>query len=114
MGAWQRFLATAAIWAGTTTIIVTLFAMQSAQSLRPFSEPMLFALVVVIIAGAVSATRAVWQAVREIAAQEKAASTAKAKRSHRNRIERLIESLDDEDIYDLETLLQNREQSRRM
>jgi hypothetical protein len=113
MGAWQRFWATVVIWAGVTATTIVLFAMQSSHTPRPFSEPMLLALVFIIIAGAVSATRAVWRAVREIAAQEKAAYATKAKRSHTRRIERLVNALDEDDVYDLEALLRERKQSHR-
>ncbi len=115
MSAWQRFWATAVIWTGVTVTTITLFSIQSSQTPRPFSEPMIFALVLMIIAGAVGATRAVWQAVREVSAQERAAHAAKAKRSHWGRIERLIDSLDldEDDVYDLETLLRDREQRHR-
>ena len=38
---------------------------------------------------------------------------AKAKRTGRSRVERLIEALDDDEIYDLELLLRSREDSTR-
>jgi hypothetical protein len=112
MGAWQRFWATAAIWAGVTVTTIVLFAMQSARSTAAFSEPMLFGLVLVILGAAVAGTRAVWQAVRETAARDEATHAAKAKRSHTRRVERLIDSLDDEDMYDLEALLADREREQ--
>lgn len=114
MGAWQRFFATAAIWAGVTVISIVLFALQSTQHPHPFSEPMVFALVFIIIGGAVGATRFVWQAVREISAQDRAAQAAKAKRSHSHRVERLIDSLDDDAVYDLEVLLRDREREQHL
>jgi hypothetical protein len=112
MGAWQRFWATAAIWAGVTVTTIALFAIQSAQTPTPFSEPMLFGLVLVLLGAAVAGTRAVWQVVRETAAYDKAVRATKAKRSHTRRVARLIDELDDEDVYDLEALLVDREREQ--
>jgi hypothetical protein len=47
--------------------------------------------------------------VRETTSGDEAAHAAKAKRSHTRRVARLIDSLDDEDVYDLEALLADRE-----
>ncbi|MBN1563072.1 MAG: hypothetical protein JXA10_04490 [Anaerolineae bacterium] len=112
MGAWQRFWATAIIWGSVAAITIVLFDLQANNLPRPFSEMVLLALVLLIMGGAVSATRAVWRAVREIAAQEKAAHATKSKRSHTRRVERLIDALDEEDVYDLEALLQDHDREQ--
>ena len=100
-----RLWATVFIWIAITIIVTTLGGMLLASSTNPawwVAAAVLLILLTVIAMGGIS-TQAMWTGS---AGQDHApASSAKAKRVSRDRIERLVEGLDDDEVYELEALL---------
>ncbi len=81
-------------------------AVTTSDSISDVGGLIILAIVLCLTVGVTRSTRAVWLAP----GAEPDEHTFKLKRSDPRRIERLIETLDDDDIYDLETLLLAREQ----
>jgi hypothetical protein len=99
----SRFFATLVIWIGFTIITATI----GTSATGPFatdSGAAVFGVVLVLALSAMISTLAVWLG-RGGAVQEDSSHVAKAKRQSRDRIERLVASLDDDDVYELEALL---------
>jgi hypothetical protein len=103
----SRFAATLVIWIGFTIITSTI----GTSSVGPFahdSGAAVFGVILVLALTAMISTLAVWLGMGGTA-QEESSHVAKAKRQSRDRIERLVASLDDDDVYELEALLLARE-----
>lgn len=106
MNDYVRLIATGIIWTAFTLIMGFIVAMVSTTGmLTDIKGTIIFTIVLVVAVSATLSTRAVWHA----SGAESDEQTFKLKRSDPRRIERLIEKLDDDDIYDLETLLLARE-----
>jgi hypothetical protein len=108
-----RLLATLIIW-GAFTVIVGIIGGLLAASNAEFTGVDIVVLLIILLslmALVGSSMQAVWGAGSGSAADDEAARLAKAKRSGSRRVERLIEQLDDDEIYDLEALLLSREDS---
>ena len=102
-----RLVATGIIWTAFTIIMGIIAAtVSTSDSISDVGGLIILAIVLCLTVGVTLSTRAVWQA----SGAESDEQTFKLKRSDPRRIERLIETLDDDDIYDLETLLLAREQ----
>jgi uncharacterized membrane protein YhiD involved in acid resistance len=104
----SRFAATLVIWIGFTIITSTI----GTSAVGPFahdSSVAVFGVILVLALTAMISTLAVWLG-RSDSGQEESSRVAKAKRQSRDRIERLVESLDDDDVYELEALLLAREE----
>lgn len=106
-----RMVTTAIIW-GAFTLIIGILVAALALTNAELDWIGLGALLIVLIGLMVTvanSTMAIWQfqPKTESTADEQVAAErrAKAKRNHLNRVERLIEELDDDEIYDLEALL---------
>lgn len=106
----MRAMATLVIWIGFTTI--TAIVLTSATGpLAHSNGAALFGIVLVLAITALCSTLAVWLGGREGTSQaQEIARSAKAKRTGRDRIERLVEALDDDEVYELEALLLSRDQ----
>jgi hypothetical protein len=97
-----RVLPTVVIWlamAGLMSFIIGVLAATDSE-IEWWGAVLLFFLVVTGIEAAVKSTQAIWKAD-----SAEAIPAAKAKRRQRDRITRLVDSLDDDDIFELEALL---------
>lgn len=108
-----RIIATLLVWVMFTVIVISLLtSVTGAISNASGSE--VFGIVVAIAAAAAISTAAIWSAgSRDEGEESMSRSIAKAKRRRSRRAEELLESLDDEEIYDLEALLLSRERETR-
>jgi hypothetical protein len=103
-----RLVATLCIWIGFTIMMATI----GTSATGPFahdSGAAVFGVILVLALTAMISTLAVWLGRGE-SVQEESSRIAKAKHQSRDRIERLVESLDDDDVYELEALLLDREE----
>lgn len=103
MGARDRLLATVAIWTAFMVTAIVLFDKATGQFSRPISEWSLIAIMALISGAACVGTYAVWHSALRDEGREK------QKRVQSRRIARLVETLDEDEIHDLETLLAARE-----
>ncbi|MBN2305898.1 MAG: hypothetical protein JXQ72_15550 [Anaerolineae bacterium] len=104
----MRLLTTLLIWVFCTGIIITSMVMDSGAIARVSDDTLLTIITITAVAATLS-TVAVWLGGHGSQPVSSDASRAKTKRHAPNRIERLIEALDDDEIYDLEALLLARE-----
>jgi flagellar motor component MotA len=102
-----RLLATLIIWGGFTIVIGILGGLLATSDTTIDLGGAIIVLIIVMSLMALVGTsmQAVWNAQPGHADEDESARLAKAKRTGSRRVERLIESLDDDEIYDLETLL---------
>ena len=103
----QRLPATVAIWAAFTIIMAILIGTIGASDadINLGGGFILLVIVIALIVAVKESTEAIWTGTRS-----ESPDAAKAKRDRRARMSRLIESLDDEEIYDLEALLLREEE----
>jgi flagellar motor component MotA len=108
-----RLLATLIIWGGFTIIIGIIGGLLATSDTTIDLGGAIIVLIILLSLMALVGTsmQAVWSAQPGRADEDESARLAKAKRTGSRRVERLIESLDDDEIYDLETLLLSREDS---
>jgi hypothetical protein len=102
-----RLLATLIIWGAFTVIIGIIGGLLTAShaTLDGVDTIVLLIIILSLMALVGSSTQAVWTAKTGSADDDEAVRLAKAKRTGSRRVERLIEQLDDDEIYDLEALL---------
>lgn len=107
-----RLLATLVIWSAFTIIIGIIGAMlvTGDAELDTGGTVALLIILLALIAAVTGSTQSVWGA-RFADDADQQARRAKDKRTGRSRAERLIEALDDDEIYDLESLLLSRDES---
>jgi transposase len=102
-----RFLATAVIWAAVTLITVAMFT--SVRVMTGEMIPIVLGTMLFAAGAAGVGTNAIWRYGNAPVQPEAAAQQArKSKRNHRQRIERLVEQMDEDEIVELETLLMTR------
>jgi hypothetical protein len=104
----SRLFATLIVWGSFTSIFLGLIAALALTG-AGVTTPMAFLMLVMflaMLAGVIRATEAIWASVP-------AEETAKAKRVQSSRVQRLVDSLEDDEIYELETLLLAREDGER-
>lgn len=106
MDANKRLAATILIWVMVTIMVSTLMTSSTGAvtSLRGIE---LFGIVLALGGAATLSTMTVWLGGRQREPEE--SRLAKAKRQHPNRAQRLIEDLNDNEIYQLEALLLSRD-----
>jgi membrane protein implicated in regulation of membrane protease activity len=104
-----RLIATLVIWIGFTIMTSTLLTSVTGP-IATANGAAVFGIVLVLAMVALLSTLVVWVGGHSYQEVERESRIAKAKRTNRNRVERLIESLDDDEIYDLEALLLSRDQ----
>ena len=97
-----RLAGTLIIWLSFTTILGIMGAVISDSTLDTAISGVVFAIILVLTIGVTISTRAIWQSE---SAPEREMPVAKAKRVQRDRIERLIDALDDDDLYELQARL---------
>lgn len=105
-----RMVATVIIWLAfsvTTAVLLT----TPTGAIADADGPTVFGIVLVMALAALMMTASVWVALR--GKEGELQSRSKAKRSGGSRIERLVEALDDDEIYDLEALLLARDEQAR-
>ncbi|NDJ79375.1 MAG: hypothetical protein GYB65_24255 [Chloroflexi bacterium] len=107
-----RVLTTIVIWSAFAFMTVMALTMPTGAVANADGDTIL-SITAILAAAASISTTAIWVSGREERPSGRAQSFAKAKRRDRNRAERLIEKLDDDDIYDLEALLLAREDEAR-
>ncbi|MBN1200283.1 MAG: hypothetical protein JXJ20_00370 [Anaerolineae bacterium] len=102
-----RLLATLIIWGGFTAVMGILAGTVSASNMELdyVGGGILAVIVIFLIAAVMRSTNAIWSGMFT-----EYETFAKPKRTGRRRAERLIEMLDDDDLYDLETLLLERQE----
>lgn len=110
----ERFWTTIAIWTGYTVTSVALLIIQAIAEPRLFSEPALFALLVILVLGATAATWAVWRWFHAAAREGERAFQSSAQKTHDRRVERLADTLDAEVLAELEadTVIRRRDPSK--
>jgi hypothetical protein len=105
MGGKGQILVTIVIWC----VFLTLSIITMAATTGPISHLSgtgMFGMLLMLSVMALLGTEIVWSTNRQENTQQQTLShLAKSKRIERNRVERLIESLDDDEIYQLEELL---------
>lgn len=99
-----RMIATAVIWIATIAAVITLLTSPTG-AIAEADGATAFGIVLVLAIAAALSTLPIWLSAREPRPQARAIPVAKAKRHQQDRIERLVEALDDDDIYELEALL---------
>ena len=99
----SRVGATCGIWGAMTAIIIAMLT-SAAGPIASADGSVLFGIVFVLAIAATITTLALWTLGNRTAPVQRT-RMAKSKRSRQDRMARLVESLDDEDIYDLEALL---------
>lgn len=110
----MRLAATFIVWAAFTFIVAIFAAMIAAAnySVTTGGGIILMIVFLALMITVSNATRAIWTGQAESDALEN--RRAKAKRRYRGRVERLLDDLDDEEVYDLQALLLGRDQPARL
>lgn len=105
-----RVYATLIIWVTFGVMTLALFTIPSSVFNNASAGVLLGVLIVLAIA-ATTGTMAAWDALDGSSSTEvhSVSSSAKEKRSLQNRMTRLVDDLDDDEIYELEALLLDRE-----
>ncbi|MFC1959580.1 hypothetical protein ACFLYO_02610 [Chloroflexota bacterium] len=109
----ERLWATIAIWI-PYTIIITSFLLAATIAGSHLHEDTMFGIVLVISAAAALVIRAIWRGLGQAKEAEKATiaeQSGKSKRYDQDRLARLIEQLDQDEVIELETLLLARDES---
>ncbi|MCD4686513.1 MAG: hypothetical protein K8S97_11320 [Anaerolineae bacterium] len=103
-----RLSGTAIIWSAFTLIIsiIAVALIITGAELDLIDALILLAIFMVLTVAVNSSTRAIWHSDTMDTAQQR----GKIKRSNPSRVERLIDRLDDDEIYELETVLLSRDE----
>lgn len=110
MGGQGRAAATIAIWMIFAVLLGSLLT-SSTGAIANASGGNVLAVVIVLSIAAAGSTIAIWESGKESTSESRIPS--KAKRTRRQRIERLMDSLEDDEIYELQSLLLAREDDDR-
>lgn len=102
-----RILATAIIWIAITIILATSLT-SAVGPMSNVNSGAVFGITLVLAITAGISTLAIWMSGEHNQKQDEAYS--KTKRTHPNRVRRLVESLSDDEIYELESMLLNQQQ----
>lgn len=110
MREFYRLLATGVIWVALMVMLGLLFVFGTGPTSTLYGDAV-FGIVLVTSVAAAASTYAVWESAYPASADQADAGSAaqKAKRLDRSRLQRLIETMDDDEIIELETLLTARE-----
>lgn len=108
----MRVAATVIIWIAFTVIVAVMAA--AITITQPIVDGsiavMVLAIMLMLTVAVISSMRAVWQGNSQKNQPAESRGSGKLKHRDPRRIERLIETLDDDEVYDLEALLLAREQ----
>jgi hypothetical protein len=112
MGSRDRLIVTALIWVMFAVVVGSFLSVPAGPALR-MSDEFILGIVAVLSLAAVIPTTVMWRNGGGAQAAPSPADTArqshKAKRDQAARIQSLMERLDEDEIVELETLLQSRE-----
>src|SRR3972149_6548605 len=100
-------IATAIIWIALTIILATALSSVSGP-ISNVNSGAVFGITLVLAVTALISTLAVWMSGEQQGHSE--SRVAKAKRTQPDRVRRLVESLNDDEIYELESMLLNQQQ----
>ncbi|MCC6799216.1 MAG: hypothetical protein IT325_03820 [Anaerolineae bacterium] len=108
-----RLIAVLLIWGGFMGITISLLT-SATGPIANAGGAELFGIIVVVAIAAVACTAVVWSSPQgDSIGSDRVARLSKAKRRTPRRMEDLLDSLDDQEIYDLETLLLARDDPAR-
>lgn len=104
----SRLLATLVVWGSFTSLFIFLFFALAWTGADVTMVLAFFMLVMFLamLAGVIRATEAIWASIP-------VEDSAKAKRAQSSRVRRLVDSLEDDEIYELEELLLARDDQER-
>lgn len=113
-----RLITTVIIWGAFVPVVGVILSSPAGGAIERMNGGEIIALVAILTAGAVAMTYAVWHSGfqrgqfgdYQRAQSSEPANRSKTKRSPQDRVERLVDALDDDEIYELESLLLAREQ----
>lgn len=106
----DRLWITLAIWVIFGAITIMFFAIALGPASKPLGQDTIFAIVAALAAAATLSTAAVWGRLGNTGeGSRETQDSGKLKRPDPARLARLIESLDDDEIAELETLLKMQE-----
>jgi hypothetical protein len=113
----MRLIATVIIWGAMVPVIGIILGTTSGPASR-MNGGEIIGLIAIFMAGAIAMTYAVWHSGFNIGrAEDYGASSrerlGKSKRAGRDRVEHLIDDLEDDEIYRLEELLLDRDKEAR-
>jgi hypothetical protein len=103
-----RIIATAIIWIALTIILATALSSVTGP-ISNVNSGAVFGITLVLAVTALISTLAVWMSGEHEQARGES-QVAKAKRTQPDRVRRLVESLSDDEIYELESMLLNQQQ----
>lgn len=116
-----RLLSTLFIWGTFAAMVMALFFNMSNTLGNPISGGTLVMIVAILALVAGSSTHAIWRSARDDPARKSrygddayAIPVNKAKRVRPQRVSELVESLSDDEIYELEALLLNQQHADRV
>lgn len=105
-----RFLSTGIVWVAYAVVMVSLFAALAIS--QPQFDVLLLVFVAAFVLGLTAvagfSTGSIWRGA-SVGAAPAAKQAEKAKRMASERVERLVETLDEDEIIELETLLLTRQ-----
>ena len=101
----ERLWATAIIWGALMVVLITFLLVGRLGNAPGVDGAVIFFVMAALTIAGSFATDKVWRRREEVSEQE----AMKAKRSNRERIERLVETMDEDESVELETLLMARE-----
>lgn len=101
----SRLLATLVVWGSFTSLFMVLFFVSAwiGRNLDGQSAFVMLVMFLAMLAGVIRATQAIWSSAPA------AEDPVKAKRMQNSRVRRLVESLSDDEVYELEALLLNQQ-----
>jgi hypothetical protein len=101
-----RVIATLIIWLSFTLMfgMIAIALVLSQAEINTLGAIFLFSLITMLAMLVNESTGHIWKS------RDRARSVDKAKRDQENRVQRLVQSLDDQEIYELEALLLSRDQ----
>ncbi|MBN1680245.1 MAG: hypothetical protein JW966_08125 [Anaerolineae bacterium] len=109
MNSLARLGATMTIWIAFAAVTATLIQERTGYGGSRISEATLLLVTALIAYAAVKGTQAVWQQESEPIRRQLPLNMAKAKHGNHDRVARLVEALEEDELYDLEALLLARE-----
>jgi len=104
-----RLIATLIIWLAFALVmgVVGAVLIFSDVAFNWMIAALVFGIVAIMAAAVTTSTGSIWGSHRET---DRELDATKSKRTSRARIERLVESLDDDEVYELESLLLDRDE----
>lgn len=107
-----RFGATLVVWAATAAMVITVVVVLGASGavLNTASLAVVAVALLIVLAVAARTTETIWESGRALPGQAQQAAATKDKRRVSGRVARLVDTLDDDELIELETLLMVRDE----